>query len=77
MIPVNLSANCDCWIYDPKGSGIQILGIRSQGSIFRIHGHVCPGGCKMLFIFLFLRQVPMAWLRKPGKYGISTHGLTL
>ena len=28
MIPVDLSANCEGWIYDPNGSGIQILGIR-------------------------------------------------
>ena len=27
MIPVDLSANCEGWIYDPNGSGIQILGI--------------------------------------------------
>ena len=30
MIPVDLSANCEGWIYDPKGSGIQMLGIRSR-----------------------------------------------
>ena len=30
MIPVDLSANCGGWIYDPNGSGIQILGIRSR-----------------------------------------------
>ena len=30
MIPVDLSANCDGWICDPNGSGIQILGIRSR-----------------------------------------------
>ena len=30
MIPVDLSANCEGWIYDPDGSGIQILGIRSR-----------------------------------------------
>ena len=30
MIPVALSANCEGWIYDPNGSGIQILGIRSR-----------------------------------------------
>ena len=30
MIPVDLSANCEGWIYDPNGSRIQILGIRSQ-----------------------------------------------
>ena len=30
MIPVDLSANCEGWIYDPNGSGIQILGIRSR-----------------------------------------------
>ena len=29
MIPVDLSANCEGRIYDPNGSGIQILGIRS------------------------------------------------
>ena len=29
-IPVDLSANCDGWIYDPNGSGIQILWIRSR-----------------------------------------------
>ena len=41
MIPVDLSANCEGWIYDPNGSGIQILGIRSQDlHIFGIHGHV-------------------------------------
>ena len=28
MISVDLSANCESWIYDPNGSGIQILGIR-------------------------------------------------
>ena len=28
MIPVDLSANCEVWIYDPNGSEIQILGIR-------------------------------------------------
>ena len=30
MIPVDLAANCEGWIYDPNGSGIQILGIRSR-----------------------------------------------
>ena len=30
MIPVDLSTNCEGWIYDPNGSGIQILGIRSR-----------------------------------------------
>ena len=30
MIPVDRSANCEDWIYDPNGSGIQILGIRSR-----------------------------------------------
>ena len=30
MIPVDLSAKCAGWIYDPNGSGIQILGIRSR-----------------------------------------------
>ena len=30
MIPVDLSANCEGWVYDPNGSGIQILGIRSR-----------------------------------------------
>ena len=30
MIPVDLSANCDVWIYDPNGSANQILGIRSR-----------------------------------------------
>ena len=33
MIPVDLSANsanCESRIYDPNGSGIQILGIRSR-----------------------------------------------
>ena len=30
MIPVDLSANCEGWIYDPNGSGIQIVGIRSR-----------------------------------------------
>ena len=30
MIPVDLSANFDGWFYDPNGSGIQILGIRSR-----------------------------------------------
>ena len=30
MIPVDLSPNCDGWIYDLNGSGIQILGIRSR-----------------------------------------------
>ena len=35
MIPMDLSANCEGWIYYPNGSGIQI-----PGSIFRIHGHV-------------------------------------
>ena len=30
MIPVDLSANCEGWIYDRNGSGIQILGIRSR-----------------------------------------------
>ena len=30
MIPVDLSANCEVWIYDLNGSGIQILGIRSR-----------------------------------------------
>ena len=28
MIPVDLSANWESWIYDPNGSGIQILRIR-------------------------------------------------
>ena len=27
---LDLSANCECWIYEPNGSGIQILGIRSR-----------------------------------------------
>ena len=30
MIPVDLSVNCDGRIYDPNGSGIQIIGIRSR-----------------------------------------------
>ena len=30
MIPVDLSANCEGRIYDPNGSGIPILGIRSR-----------------------------------------------
>ena len=30
MIPVDLSAICEGRIYDPNGSGIQILGIRSR-----------------------------------------------
>ena len=30
MIPVDLSANCEVWIYDPNGSRIQLLGIRSR-----------------------------------------------
>ena len=30
MISVDLSANCEGCIYDPNGSGIQILGIRSR-----------------------------------------------
>ena len=29
MIPVDLSVNCEGGIYDPDGSWIQILGIRS------------------------------------------------
>ena len=32
MIPVDLSANCEGWIYEPNGSGIQILVIRFQVS---------------------------------------------
>ena len=30
MIPVDLSANHEGWIYDPNGSEIQVLGIRSR-----------------------------------------------
>ena len=30
MIPVDLSTNCEGWIYDPNRSGIQILGIRAR-----------------------------------------------
>ena len=30
MIPVDLSANCEGWIYDLNGPEIQILGIRSR-----------------------------------------------
>ena len=30
MILVDLSANCEGWIYDPNRSGIQIFGIRSR-----------------------------------------------
>ena len=30
MIPVDLSVNCESGIYDPNGSGIQLLGIRSR-----------------------------------------------
>ena len=30
MIPVDLSVNCECLIYDPNGSGIQVFGIRSR-----------------------------------------------
>ena len=30
MIPVDLSASCEDRIYDPNGSGSQILGIRSR-----------------------------------------------
>ena len=30
MIPLNLLANCEGWIYDPNKSGILILEIRSQ-----------------------------------------------
>ena len=33
MISVDLSADCEAWIYDPNGSGI-------QGSVFEIHAHV-------------------------------------
>ena len=29
MMPVDLSVNCEGWIYDPNGSGIQIVGVRS------------------------------------------------
>ena len=32
MIPVDLSANCEGWIYDPNGFRIQIHGIRSRDS---------------------------------------------
>ena len=45
MITVDLSANCEGRIFDPNGSGIQILGIRSRdpfsGSMDI--GHVCLG----------------------------------
>ena len=30
MITVDLSANCEGWIYDPNGTGIQIIEIRSR-----------------------------------------------
>ena len=30
MIPVDLSANCEGWIYDSNGYGIQVLELRSQ-----------------------------------------------
>ena len=30
MIPVDLSANCEGRIYDPNGSGIQIIVIRAR-----------------------------------------------
>ena len=33
MIPVDLAANCEGWIYDPNGFGIQILGIRFRDPI--------------------------------------------
>ena len=40
MIPVDLSANCEVWIYDPNGSGIPDPWDQIPGSVFGIHGHV-------------------------------------
>ena len=44
MIPVDLSANCEGWIYDPSGSGIHILGIRSRGPF---SGSTDISGCQV------------------------------
>ena len=33
MIPVDLSANFEGWIYDPNGSGSQILGINFRDQV--------------------------------------------
>ena len=43
MIPVDLSANCEGWIYAPYGSGIQFLRNPIQGSVFGIHGTCLHG----------------------------------
>ena len=37
----DLSVNYEGWIYDPNGSGIQILGIRSWDPFSGSYGHVC------------------------------------
>ena len=49
MIPVDLSANCESWIYDRNGSGIQILGIRSRDPF---SGCACASGCHLLALFV-------------------------
>ena len=50
MIPEDLLANCEDWIYDLNGSGIRILGIKSRdpfsGSMD--NGHVCLLSTTML-----------------------------
>ena len=69
MIPLDLSANCDGWIYDPNGSGIQILGIRSR----EIHGHVCSScsanGLKFMCFCVFYYYVTLwAWMVAINEY---------
>ena len=51
MIPVDLSANCDGWIYDPNGSGIQILGIRSRDPF---SGSTCLFGSLLSIVLSYM-----------------------
>ena len=65
MIPVDLSANREGWIYDPNGSGIQILGISSRdpfsGSMDMSALHICkwvrPGARRVNWVQLHPLQV--------------------
>ena len=71
MIPVDLSANCEGWIYDPHGSGIQILGIRSRDPF---SGSTDTSAWRRdiwrhrVIVFFFV-NVSSCWLNSYGKFG--------
>ena len=78
MIPVDLSANCEGWNYDPNGSGIQILGVRSRDLFFFTHGRrTCLAvtiAAKRIALSRMFHHAGKRWLHyhlhqmRPGKY---------